>query len=792
MFRLAARHVVRSRWFSAYVVAFVTLCVAAYTALVTITRDVFDHPVNGVRQPDEIRRISAVGRHEPFSVSQFAFSLSEYELIKAVGAAGPTQVAAYGAFDIVLSVEDGGPETVRAAAISPGFFATLGVQPVFGTMAMASGDADIGIVVSARLARHLFGELRGAVGQAVLLNGRPHIVRGVTRDFRGLDDEPTDIFLNLQGIDGLGAGSGWIHSSTSVWLRLISRITTGSSLTTATAQLAQMLEKQAVAFDPHSLLLQPLNLAYSSEGGNGVSIILVAGAMGVCLLLLLFANVSQLLLLRVARRSHELVMHGVLGATTTSMFSLVLLETALPLASGASLGTLIGSYGAAAVVRSAIGLEIGGASSGRTISLIAITVGIGIVVVSIPSSAIATTRSQRIVIESSRVGSRMLMRAADSLLCLQLALATGVLLMTCLFGLNVRRIAAIHYGFDVDGLYLIRSVFQLEGGNEPIVSQAKALVRDQPSVVAASTTDAIPLQSSAWTDIYARADGGSGTPTLAVEMHRVERGYFATLRLNVNWSTRDAEAIWASDAVVAVLSRSTYRALARALGNIPRCLSVGSPDAPCRLIVGMADDANYGGFLAAPQPAVYEPLGPQANRSLGALVRAIGPPETVLRTIREAIRRAGGAQAGLSVEWLRGTIDAQSRVWRGGLSILLLLCALSVLISAVGVATIAGWQVQARRREISIRLAVGAPRAWVAWQILRRVLFVGLLGWAAGFVIATIVAQHYSALLLQSEVESASTVVPATIVVVIGAIAGIIPPVLGILAVSPAEALRHS
>jgi putative ABC transport system permease protein len=464
-------------------------------------------------------------------------------------------------------------------------------------------------------------------------------------------------------------------------------------------------------------------------------------------LLIACANVSNLLIARSAERRREIAVRASLGASRGRLVRAQLVEVGLLAASGAAAGFLLAYWTRDLLVAFAgedlprhAEIEVGGrALLFALVAAVAAALVSGLFPALRASRAVAT---EALAVSPRHGAGREAARARRALVVAQLALA---LMLVSGAGLLARSLAAVlrvDPGFRPDhvltiSLALPRSRYETDASRVSFYQQAMAQMRGKPGVESVGLASFVPLSGSQWSlsmNLEHRPVPQPDEPS--VEYRVVGGDFFAMmgipLRAGRPFSTEDRLEATPAAIVNEAFARK-YLAGEDPLGIRFR---IGSRKQPPRVIVGVVGDVREMGLSEPPAPLVYVPHAQVPWRYATLMVRTSGNPIGMAAVARETI---SGLDPLLPVEEV-GTLDdvvsASVGSRRFAATLIGLFASLALLLAAVGLYGVMAYAAEQRRREVGIRIALGARSTEVVRLFVGEGARLAILGAVAGILLA--------------------------------------------------------
>ena len=718
-----------------------------------------------------------------------------------------------GAFNLT-----GGPEAERLQGliVSSGFFASLGIPPQLGRGFIAAdeqwGSHRVAVLTDG-LWKRRFGANPAIVGETITLNAQPYTVVGVLPPSFSFLGRELHVFVPMAFAPGDN-----LNSHNNYFLSMFGRLKPGISSATAGADFARVAE--AIIRDQPlnagmSIAISPLRELLVRDVRRSVLVLL--GAV-TCVLLIGCANLANLLLARGAVREREVAVRTALGATRSRLLRQLLTESVVLAAAGGLAGLALAYLSvdglnllSQRILPRADAIRIDAAVMAFTLGASVLTGILFGLVPAFKNSAAKMNAGLREGARGASAGSSHRLRAA--FVITEVALSLMLLIGAGLMVKSMYRMLNVDSGFDAEGVvttlvslspqrYVDRDLerqFSPRAYARAAQFFAEAIdgIRTVPGVRAAGAVNGLPLMGEIWSKSLTLLDRPlpAGLRDLPPYQFRVVAGdYFRAMGIRVLSGRPLGDGDTVDAPPVVVVNRAAVRAFwsgddpvgKMVLLNPPRSLL---PDdirsrlpgtfEPARFaVVGVVDDVRNGGLTNPVLPTVYAPFAQAAEgvTSMFLTVRSDGDPMMVVPGIRERIRQIDPNQPLGGIQTMAARVTASVSQQRTQVTVLAIFAAMAVFLAAIGIYGVMSYWVTERKKEIGIRIALGAERRAVIGLVLRQaaaVLAIGLAAGTTGALIATRVLQS-----LLFEVSATDPAIFAIVVVVLaacGSIAAYIP-----------------
>ena len=696
---------------------------------------------------------------------------------------------------------DGDPMRVGAGFITANLLAVLGVDPALGrSFTAAEAEAPPGtptaVILSDEVWRLRFGGRADVIGRTLSVNGITREVVGVMppgfqlpTDYVEDAEEPTRLWLPLR-LDPAVRGSHSYHAA--------GRLKPGVSPAAANAELLALTRTLTTeGLYPKAMQFEAFGVPATDEAFGTVQrpILLLMGAVG-CLLLIACANVANLLLVRSESRSREMAVRAALGAGRGRLIRQMLTESTVLAAAAAALGLFI----AWAALEMLLSADVTAIPRAANISLdtrvVLFSLALTLCTLALFSLAPAVRASRVDLNESIKEGALSTtaggrrQRLRGVLVAAETALAVALLAGALLMVRSLWNLQQIDLGFNPQGVLTMQlAVPPAKYGTADKVigfyDQLADRVRELPQVQYAGFIRLLPLATSIG-DWGLAVEGyqpppGTGAPG---DWQVVTDGAIAALGERI---VRGRD-ISASDVTggqqVALINETMarkYWAGREALGGRFR---QGGRDRPTITVVGIVADVRHNGITGEVKPKFYRPHSQfhlssgNPARNMTLVVRTSGDPAALAASVRAEARRMDPELPIAAVRTMEDVVASSIAAPRLTGWLLATFAALAPLLAAIGIYSVLSYVVSQRRREIGIRVAVGATTAQVAALIWRSSLVATAAGAAAGMAIAALTTRAMTSLLHGvTPLDPASFIAAPVVLMIVASVAALIPAV---------------
>ncbi|MBK9238859.1 MAG: ABC transporter permease [Acidobacteria bacterium] len=709
---------------------------------------------------------------------------------------------------------------IRVAGVTASYFDFFDMAPAAGRFFGPSEDiAPSGTPVAVLAHAYWVAEYgrRDVVGESMALGNLSVTIIGVAPPgFTGLDDaQPSQIFLPLTALGpamGGPATAGFSQGYRFLWGNVIVRRKAGVSVEQATADATegyrlswQRQRDQAPPGTPPLRSLedaQPRVLVSALRTGNGPAPSLDArtslwtSGVAALLLIITVANVANLLLGRTLERRQETAVRLALGVSRRRLIAHLLTESVVLACLGAA-GAVLVTYGLGSAVLGLLTTTTGPTAALLDSRTLLVTVALAILVAMTTGLVPAWIASRVTVAPALRRGPREAGgggRLRMMLVVTQAALSLVLIVGALLFVRSLAAVRAMPLGYEPGRIVMVNQV--LRGAPLPpeaLVALRRSLLdaaRVHPAVEAAAWRSSTPLGTTM--QIRFVADGAPPVETLG--MFSGQEGtpdYFSVMGTRILRGRSFTDDDRVGSPLVAVVSESTARVLWPGQEAIGKCMRFGREPAECTSVIGIAEDIVANSLTETQRYQLYFPIEQTAPAGgSGMFLRVRGDAAAQAAVLRQALQPLMPGTSYLTVQPMSSLLVRPQRSWRLGATMFGAFGMLALVVAAIGLYGVISYSVAQRRREMGVRIALGANRRDIVWLVTRQGLAVATAGVLLGVGLALVFSGQVQPLLFsQSAKDPGVYAIAGGVLVLVAVIATLLPATRASRA-NPTEALR--
>jgi predicted permease len=701
-------------------------------------------------------------------------------------------------------------EKAQFQYVSGWMFEAFGLRPAAGRLFTESDDvtpkAHPFAVVSYDYWRRRFAKDPKAIGRTFRLGNEICQIVGVGPEaFTGTETGTvTDVFIPTMMSPSILRGDAG-------WLRILVLVRPGVAMEPLRQKLAAVSRafeeerakgftdmpkkkvdnylNQVVAMDPAAAGSSNLQKDYSQA-------LMALGTLVGLVLLIACANVANLMTAQAASRAREMALRVSIGAGRWRLVQLVLVESAWVAFLAAAIGAVFAWWAAPLVVR-----MINPPDNPARLALpadwrvlgfgVALTLGVTFLFGLAPALRASSVKPASALKGGEDPHSRR--RLMHALIALQVAFCFLVLFVAGLFVTTFERLSNRPTGFSSERLLVLDTV-TAHAQSPAAWDEVAERVRAVPGIESVALA-AWPLLSGTQSNNFLAFGGGAPREPLAFFLN-VSPGWLEAMKIAL-LDGRDFRQI-DIDPGVAIVNETFAKTFFNGENPVGKSFEKTYPKRNSILIIGMARDSRYSGMRELVKPVVYVPF--HRNDAKGGL-QAIGNATIVVRTasanplamasiLRQEVPRA---RAGFRVSNLRTQkelIEAQTVRERLLAMLAMFFAVVALVLAGVGLYGVLDYSVLQRRREIGIRLAIGAPAAGIARLVTLDVFAMVLVGTVVGLGLGMGMVRYVETLFYQVKATDVAMLIVPGLTIVGAALLASLPAVFHAVRIDPVETLR--
>ena len=787
---------------TAVIVVMIALGVGANSAVFSIFAATLLRPLP-YDKPNELVHLNGLRKQgsfqeQPFSYPNFTDIRDRNQVFSSIGA--------YSGATASLSGKDGAQQVLTPVA-SAGFFETLGVKPILGSTFRIEDDqgqsAPVVMLTYGGWQRY-FGGSPDVVGKTMVLDGELSTVIGVLpQGFQFGPSQSGDIWQSMRVKE-------WKARRNAFWLNPVARLKTGVNSQKAQAGIsavARQLEQQYPE-DNAGIGVQLVSLEEKFVGSIRPVLQLLMATVAF-VLLITCANVAGLLLARSAPRQKEISIRVALGAGRGRILQQMLTESILLALLGGTVGTMAAIWLVPAIIRLIPQTELAAMPSLRGLhvnpGVLAFSLGLscltGILFGIVPALQILKPDLRQELQDAGRssVGSGH-HRFRNILVVSEVALAVVLLVGAGLMLRSLQQVLNQDPGFDTTNLLTLGLALpekSYSNGPEQKAFQHRLLteIRALPGVKDVAAVSVVPLSGSGNTSRFdvegdPKAGGGeeyeASTPT-------VTNNYFEVMRIPLKAGRLfgDQEARKSKSGVIVnqVLADLVFHGQ-NVVGKRINFTYTSEPN--LHEIIGVVGNENVDRLDAKMQPIVYDSFDQNPNTYFSLAIRTQQQPETLAKTVEKKVHGLDSQVAVSNVASMAQIIgDSPTMVLRAYPAYLLAgFAGTALLLAVLGIYGLLAYSVVQRKRELGLRLALGAEPRDLRRLVVASGVKLTLLGAAFGIACAIGVARLISSLLFGVKSTDPWTFTGVCFLLIFATLPATYIPAFRATQVDPMESLR--
>jgi predicted permease len=781
--RFGVRALVHSPIFAVVTVLSLALGIGANTAIFSVVNGLLLRPLP-YPESEQIVDVWHTPPQQSFpGLDRFSVSPANYLDWKAQSNAFE-QMAIYTYTGLSLSTSND-PLPLIGAAVSSDFFSVLRTNAMQGrtfTPDEEQPGRDQVVVISHGLWQRAFGANPNIVGQTLTLNSRSFTVVGIMPAGFQLPRE-ADLWVPLAW-DDKERQTRSIHDYI-----VIARLKQNVSLPQAQAEMSTISTRLEQQYPEENSGWGAVVIPLREDlvGDIRTALLVLFSAVGF-VLLIACANVANLMLARGANRQKEIAVRIALGAGRARLVRQLLTESVLLAVTGGVLGLLLAVWGSRMLVRLGslpnsgdIGIDTWALGFTLLVSFAA-----GIIIGIVPALQFTkSSLSETLKQGSGRTGgSPMKQHTRKALVVSEVALSLVLLIGAGLMIRSFWKLQNVDPGFDTSNALTMSVALTPIRYSEPhqqlaFLDRAMEQIRAVPGVVSVGTTTTIPLAGGGSTQPFSIE--GRPTGTIAeqpmAQTRYISPDYFKAIGIPLRQGRFFSDQDRDNSVPVIIISEAMARRFWPGENPIGKRLtpSFHSKEG-AREIVGVVGDVKARGLDSDASTMMYLPYKQAPRPFMSFVVRTSSNPESLVQPVSRAIYSIDKEQALTDVQTMDQVLMQSLSDRRFNMTLLLTFAGVALVLAAVGVYGVMNYTVTLRRRELGIRMALGAKASDVLRLVLRQGLTLTLIGVGAGLISAYALTRLMASLLYGVTATDYLTFASVSaVLIVVGLVASFVP-----------------
>lgn len=696
------------------------------------------------------------------------------------------------------------PERVAGARVSSDFFNVVGAQPARGALFTAEEDRPGNnrvALISHSLWQRRFDSDPQAVGKTLTIDGGNYTVIGVMPEEFQFPNRRVELWTPLALVRST-AGKDNAHN-----LNVIARLKPQSTLAQTQAEMSNIAHQIQAANGNTGWGVKVVGLAEHFVGNIRPAFLMLFGAV-VFVLLIACANVVNLLLARAAARQKEIAIRAALGATRMRILRQLLTESTLLSLLGGGVGVLLAYLGLKLLVASlpsqvAIpNIEDIGIDAQALVFTLVVSLLTGILCGLAPSWRLSRPNLNETLKEAVKGSSGMLggRRVRKMMVVSEVSLALMLLITAGLMIKSFTMLQQVTPGFKAENLLTME--LSLPQEKYPEDHQVAAFYRQAlegiaalPGVQSVGAVNHLPL-SGETTNVYFTVEGRpirSSDDEIFTGYRSVSPDYFSAMGIPLKrgraFDGRDTE----NSPGVVIINETMAGRFWPGEDPLGKRLKQGDlqSKSPWLTVVGVIGDVRHSALTQEPKPEMYLPYQHEPLRTMFLAVRTTGNPTSLTPAARSMILAVDKQQPVSNVRSMEEVISDANFGRRTTSALLVIFAALALVLAAVGIYGVLSYTVAQRRKEIGIRMALGAQAGDVLKMFLREGLVVVSIGIIIGLALSLVAGRLLSSMLYGVSATDPLTLAGVSVFLLLVAMVACIIPARRATRLDPADILRY-
>jgi putative ABC transport system permease protein len=710
------------------------------------------------------------------------------------------QVAAYRTTSVNL-IGSGDPERLRAARVSAGLIAMLGISPAQGRDFLAEEDQpgrDTVAIISNRLWQRQFGSGAGVPGQTLKLNGTDHAVVGVMPEKYAFPEAETDVWLPIAFDDGERKAYG-AH-----YINVLARLKPESTLQQAQSEMSAIAEQLAKdhADMKAGWTVNVTPMLDYVVGDTRTALLVLLCAVGF-VLLIACANVANLMLARAATRQKEIAIRTALGSSRSRIARQLLTESLLLATAGGCVGLLLAVWGVDALLALAPQdlprLSEVAIDARVMLFTLGVTMATGVIFGLAPALQASKPDLNETLKDAGRGSSEGARRhrIRSVLVVSELALSLTLLIGGGLMIRSFWRLQQVNPGFNPSNaitatVSLPQKKYREDAQQTAFGTQLVQNISRLPGVQSAAVSNVLPILQDFVLGVAVEGRArGSDSDLPKTNYFAVTSDYFKTMGIPLLRGRAFDERDNAGAPRVVIINQTMAARLFPGEDPIGKRIHITMNKEIYREIVGIAGDVKQHGLNKETLSQTYEPFLQAPSSFMNLIVRSDHDPANLTAAIRGEVLALDREQPIARVQTLEKIVAGSVAQQRFAMILMGSFALVAFVLAAVGLYGVMSYSVAQRTHEIGIRMALGAKQSDVLKMVVGQGATLTLAGVAIGLGAAFAVTRLMTSLLFEVTATDPLTFSVIAVLLAAVALAASLIPARRATKVDPMIALRY-
>jgi predicted permease len=801
--RDAWRSLARTPGLTMAVIALIALVIGGNTTVFSIVHGILTKPAPGVPARDLVT-LDLVVNGRPFDGGNSYPNFVDYATLSTT--VRSLAVAYYERFTMTLP---SGSYAMRGDLVSTNFFESLGIRPIAGRTFAAEDDGaqsgGLAAVISERLWDRQFARARDIAGQTIMLNGHQATIVGVAppRFSGAVLGESSDVWVPLLPYTRLHQMERDVHDRTTMGVWIFGRLAPDASLVRAQTEFAAISRRLQAAYPETNTGQVVLPIPYSalatgsllSRQGNYM--LAIFSVITLLTVLIVCANVANLMLGRAEARQRELALRQSLGASRPRIVRMLLTEGAL-----VSLVAWVAAYGAALASSRVLARLIPPDPSGTTINadftpdwrVTAYAMALAVIATIAFTMAPAIRAWRQEVLPWLKAGEHGVVqgrsRLASGLVILQLASSVLLLVGAGLAYRSLLQLGRLDLGYQTDKLLLATvntaGSAKTLAANRIVIERLRKRLRIIPGVTSVSHARSV----SFWSELVRRH--ATDQPVRAGQ-NFVGPGYLEVLGMAPTAGREFAPDDSARGTPGAIINQHLADALWPGRSALGQTVSVGKNQQTVE-VIGVMPNALLSGFRRDASPNFIlrsEPAEPGPPGEETFYVRYDGNLEAITSALRRATLDVDAKVPIVSVRTMAAQLDSAKWPVRAIVTLLAFFAIVCLLVAVIGQYAVVAYGVRRRARDFGVRMALGASSSDILGSVIKDGLSLTAIGLVSGFALSLAAASALEGLLYGVSPTDGRTYAAVCSVLAAASLTACYLPARRATRIDPMQALRQ-